>query len=76
MDLTPEAERRLTALLDALADPPSAPDELRVLRAVTGLEQLTTPLACGTTTPARVYEYYNPRQEGRSEQALLVVKDK
>jgi hypothetical protein len=30
----------------------------------------------GTTTPARVYEYYKPRQEGRSEQALLVVKDK
>jgi uncharacterized protein YfaS (alpha-2-macroglobulin family) len=35
----------------------------------------TTP-ARGTTPPARVYEYYNPQQEGRSEQTLLVVKEK
>jgi hypothetical protein len=34
----------------------------------------TTP-ARGTTTPARVYEYYNSQQEGRSEQAVLVVKE-
>jgi uncharacterized protein YfaS (alpha-2-macroglobulin family) len=49
--------------------------ELREELTLTYHLRATTP-ARGTTTPARVYEYYNPRQEGRSEQALLVVKDK
>jgi uncharacterized protein YfaS (alpha-2-macroglobulin family) len=37
--------------------------------------QATTP-AHGMTTPARVYEYYNPQQEGRSEQVSLRVIEK
>jgi uncharacterized protein YfaS (alpha-2-macroglobulin family) len=48
--------------------------ELRDELALTYHLRATTP-ARGTTTPARVYEYYNPRQEGRSEQAFLVVKE-
>jgi uncharacterized protein YfaS (alpha-2-macroglobulin family) len=48
--------------------------ELREELALTYHLRATTP-ARGTTTPARVYEYYNPRQEGRSGQALLVVKE-
>jgi hypothetical protein len=36
--------------------------------------QATTP-ARGTTTPARVYEYYNPQQEGLSQQVLVVARE-
>jgi len=49
--------------------------ELRQELVLTYHLQATTPVK-GLTPPARAYEYYNPQQEGHSEQVMLTVKEK